>query len=74
LRWTEMLSHFGQRWDAREIFSISATLFRTKRPYLQPKRPALPVTLPFAEFSELAMINYPPNCLAIFVVATNILD
>jgi len=57
LRCKASTSHFGQRCKAREIFSISATLFRTNLPYLQPKRPALPVTFPFAVLSELAMIR-----------------
>jgi hypothetical protein len=47
-RLTDCMSHLGQLWRAREIFSISVTRFRTNLPYRQPNRPALPVTFPFA--------------------------
>src|SRR5208337_324478 len=57
LRATETMSHFGQRWSAREILSMSHTLLRTNRPYRQPKRPALPVTFPFALCVDFAMME-----------------
>ena len=57
LRATDSMSHFGQRCSAREIFSISFTRLRTNLPYLQPKRPELPVTFPFALCVELAMMD-----------------
>lgn len=57
LRATDSVSHFGQRWNAREIFSISFTRLRTNLPYRQPKRPELPVTFPFAFCVEVAMMD-----------------
>jgi hypothetical protein len=74
LRATDSMSHFGQRWRAREIFSMSQTRLRTNRPYLQPKRPALPVTFPFALCVEVAMMDYLSICLLLFVFCANILD
>ena len=35
---------------------MSLTRLRTNLPYLQPKRPELPVTFPFAVLFELAMM------------------
>lgn len=56
-RRTATVSQRSQRWRLRETFSISLTRFLMNRPYRGPKRPALPVTFPFALcFFERAMV------------------
>lgn len=61
-RLTAFTSHLGQIWAALDTLSISLTLFLMKRPYLAPKRPALPTTLPFALDFDL-FILYPLKAL-----------
>jgi hypothetical protein len=71
---TATVSHRGQRWAALEIFSVSFTRFRTNLPYLGPKRPALPETLPFAFCVFRAIEPAPVICLLYYVLSANILD